>query len=59
MATQPIITNIAATLLMQQPSFSNQPSPITDLEHRFALALYIAIYKDIAKGCSKSAIGDG
>jgi hypothetical protein len=36
------------------PKISTQPSPIADLEHPFA-----SIYKDSAKGCSRSAIGDG
>jgi hypothetical protein len=36
------------------PPKITQPSPIADLEHRFAVSLAI-----IAKGCSKLVIGDG
>jgi hypothetical protein len=42
---------------------SDRPSPIADLEHRFAFSTIdgnrLGIDKDVAKGCSKLAIGDG
>ena len=51
---------IAAFLIWR---ISNEPSPIADLKHPFALSLSIvsatnAIDRLIAKRCSKSAIGD-